>query len=415
MEEAPKIEKRWSWRKIVLISLIVIVAIPVSVVGYHTIKQFIWAREVGNTATMHPDLPACGTKTDFFTVSPIKDGEYRNIVPLGTLGPGSGHVFPTKHTYFMSTASNVEDQTDVNVYAPGDMFVTAIQRWHSLTYNYSDYYVYFSPCKDVEVYMLHLNDLEPKLANALTNKQTCRTEQTGTNTFEWCWQKVDLEVKAGELIAKANPAKKNSIKQFFDFGMSDHRVPDLDFANPKRWQGNGFDQLHMVCPFDYFPSNMKNKFLSQMADYDNSSLKRTVDPLCGQYMQDIAGTAQGVWFPPDTKEINENAAISLVHNNALAEKAAFSFGTESKLGVDPIVYYYDPKTTGNINRDFKDIKADGQTYCFEPGALTGTMSWPFRIILQLSSETTLKIEKQDISSCGNDQWSFSSAAVNFER
>lgn len=384
--------------------------------AYHAVARFMWSQELDNSLIFHPEqLPECGSKKVFFTVSPIKDGLYRNIVPLGKFGPEGGHVFPTKHTYFIAPAKNIEEQTDVDIVSPGDLFITTVQSWTNKTLGYTDYFVYASPCKDVEVTFYHLNDLSPKLLSALTKTDYCRDEQTGNTQYRFCGKNTEgIRVKAGEFLGKGNPAKKKGIKQFMDFGMSDHRTPELKFANPSRWVGN-FDKKHMVCPYDYFTPDLRQKFLSQMADYDDPGLKRTIEPLCGQYMQDVAGTAQGVWFKPGTSNLEEDAQITLAHHNVLAQKGFFSVGTLSTKTIEAGGYPFDTQKSGLVNRDFKDITADGKTYCFEPTALTGNYNYPFRIILQMSSPTKLKIEGQKTQGCGLGPWTFSPQASTFDR
>ncbi len=316
----------------------------------------------------------------------------------------------------MSPAKNTENQTDVNIYSPGNLYVTYVERWTNTTLGYTDYYLSTAPCAEVEVDFYHLNTLSPKIIQAFTNPTNCRTQQAGSNTFNWCGQVIhNIKLSAGELMGTANPAKKKGIKQFFDFEMSDHRTPSLQFVNPKRWVG-GFDFKHIVCPFDYFTPALRQKFLSQMADYFDQNLKRTTEPLCGTYMQDVAGTAQGAWFKPGkTAGDEENTQITLSHHNVLTQKGVFSVGTKAVQTIEAGVYPFDPKTTGLVNRDFKDIGPDGKIYCFEPTGLTGNYSYPFRIILQMNSTTKLTIEGQKIQGCLEKPWRLDSAATSFER
>ncbi|MCL5073786.1 MAG: hypothetical protein M1308_23265 [Actinobacteria bacterium] len=401
-----------SW-KLIFIPLFIIVL----VVGGNAVKRFQYSREIGNKTIFHyGQLPPCGDKKEFFTVSPIKDGLYRNVVPLGNLGATGGHVIPTKHSYFISPAKNTEEQTDVDVYSPGDLYITWADRWDNLTKGYTDYNIYASPCSDVEVNFYHLNTLNPKIQNAFNKDEHCQSYQAGQTSFKFCGQVIKgVQIKVGELLGTANPARKNSIKQFFDFEMSDHRTPELQFANPSRWTG-GFDFKHIVCPFDYFTPDLRQKFLSQMADYYDPSLKRTAEPLCGEYMQDVPGTAQGVWFKPGkTADSEENYDISLVHHNVLAQKGIFSIGTQAMSTIEAGEYPFDTQSSGLVNRDFKDITAEKQIYCFEPSGLTGVYRYPFRIIVQMESKTKLKIEGQKIQNCTDAPWQFSSGASVFER
>lgn len=405
-----------SW-KLIFVPVVLFALLVISRIIYHTVDRFRWSREIGNKLIFHVgELPPCGDKKEFFTVSPIKTGLYRNVVPLGILGAIGGHVIPTKHSYFMSPAKNTAEQTDVDVVSPGDLYITYVERWENLTKGYTDYNVYASPCADVEVNFYHFNELNPKINNAFTKNENCRQYQAGSTAYKFCGQVIKgVQIKAGEFLAKANPAKKGGIKQFFDFEMSDHRTPALKFANPKRWVG-GFDFKHIVCPFDYFTPQLRQNFLYQMASYDDPNMKRTAEPLCGEYMQDVPGTAQGVWFKPGkTADNEENNNISLVHHNVLPQKGMFSIGTQATTTIEAGDYPFDPTNNGLINRDFKDIKANGQIYCFEPTSITGTYNYSFRIILQMMSLTKIKIEGQPIQGCGKGPWNFNDNAAEFER
>ena len=410
------------WWKLILIPLAIIAVVLIPQVISHTVDQIKWSTEVGNKTIFHPEIAKCGNRQTFFTTSPIKEGEYGRIVPLGAYGPTGGHVFPTKHIYFMSTAANVEDQTDVTIYSPGDLFITYFEQSTNNTLGYTDYYVYTSPCRDVEVDFYHLNSVNPKItaAFATAKKKNCRTEQNGQSNNSSCGAVINnVQLKAGEELGVGNPAKKKGILQFFDMEMSDHRTPELQFANRERWKG-GFDFKHIVCPLNYFTPELKANYFTQMADYNDPSLKRITEPLCGEYMQDVAGTAQGAWFQAGagTKtvdEVDENSQLTLAHNNVLPEKGEIVIGTTTTDTLEAGAYPFDPKPNGLVDRDFKDITADGQTYCFEPTGLTGTYRYPFRVLLQMPSSTQLKLEGQKNQDCGSGPWELSNSAATFER
>ena len=97
----PNLKRFISW-KLIFAPFIIFALLVLSRIIFHTVDRFLWSRELDNSLIFHPEqLPECEDKKVFFTTSPIKDGLYRNIVPLGKFGPESGHVFPTKHTYFI--------------------------------------------------------------------------------------------------------------------------------------------------------------------------------------------------------------------------------------------------------------------------------------------------------------------------
>ena len=78
-------------------------------------------------------------------------------------------------------------------------------------------------------------------------------------------------------------------------------------------------------------------------------------------------------------------------------------------------YYYDLKDSGSVNRDFGKV-VPGNIYCvyslkdrFYPDPLG------FIIILEMPTETDLKIERLNNNSCGKAKYHFSSNATEFER
>ena len=78
-------------------------------------------------------------------------------------------------------------------------------------------------------------------------------------------------------------------------------------------------------------------------------------------------------------------------------------------------YYFTPKSSGFTDRDFKDVKADGNAYCYEPREKFTDSRFSFIILIQLENPTSLVVEKQDLSSCGSGPWLFGSSYAEFER
>ena len=84
-------------------------------------------------------------------------------------------------------------------------------------------------------------------------------------------------------------------------------------------------------------------------------------------------------------------------------------------GLSSGLYLFDPASSGVVNRDFKDVTADGVVYCYETRDRFETEPLPFVILVQLTSPTTVRAERQDAASCGSGPWQFSSAYTDFER
>lgn len=349
-----------------------------------------------------PQFLSCGTKKEFFSVSHISVSELQNIVPLGNLNP-SGHVFPTNHLYFHLKGFQGSSASSAKVNAPGDIWVTRIgsSEYVMNGVQIKDYKMDFTVCDDVRGYFIHMTSLSQNLLNQFSGVR-CNEYDTGGTHYKNCEKdfRSGISVKAGEDIGTVGGSS--------DFGLADLRTQQLSYANPSRWYD---DTLHRVCPLDYFVPDVKSQLYSLLGD---SSNKRTAQPLCGEVDQDEAGTAQGVWFVKGTTNTYpEDPHIALVHDNINPLKGVFSIGA-SLPNLDSGAYYFDPKAFGIVNRDFKDVKPDGNIYCYDSLTQRFGEQVSMRIILKLTSSTTLQIEKQDVGSCDGGPWSFSSP-ITFER
>lgn len=359
------------------------------------------------------NLPECGTEP-FFTVSPMSYDDIRGLVPLGNLNP-SGHVFPSDHIYFYIKLTESGDATrTAKVYAPGDTTITSLYQSNNLTAGTTDYSIYFSPCKEFQVYFLHVSSISETLESQVGSydESSCTTSSTGGSTYRNCSKNVEIKITAGDEIGTAGGASTTSLA--LDMGAYDARINPLDFVDPDRFwtSSNNFDKLHVVCPVDYFADDIRDYLRSLFGNYDGSE-KRTVEPLCGTITEDVENTAQGYWYVEGTTGVPslEDPHLALVHDNVDPTTAAFSVGT-SVTDLDSGVYTFEPASSGYTNRDFGEVTSDGNVYCFETA---GNGPASTIIIIQLTDSTTLKIEKKDGAACGTVTWEFTSNAVNFVR
>ena len=350
-------------------------------------------------------IPSCGDKKELFTVSPVALEDLEQLVPLGSLNPSS-HVFPTDHIYIIvknEGASTVPKRA--RVISPGRIYLTAITSSEHTSVNppFTDYDLEFYSCKEVYAKFGHVRYLSSKLQDAFTNAYgDCTSYETGGTTYRRCSKKVSLELEAGEEIGAIGGFENT---RGLDFWLADYRIDKIKFANPARW---GEISAHITCPIDYFTSDFRNKMYSLFVI---NVVPRTIEPICGTIAQDSNGTAQGVWFVKGTKiTYPEDPHMALAHDNFNPLKAVFSVGT-SIPGLETGAYYFDPQGSGFVNTDFKDAKS-GSIYCYD--SLTKRFDnqvSSMRIILQLTSATTLKIEKQNMKECGDGPWAFSSNFV----
>jgi hypothetical protein len=352
-------------------------------------------------------FPPCGDKKELFTVPHIPISELQNIVPLGNLNP-PGHTFPTNHLYFhLKGFTGVESLSSAPVVAPGDILVTRIgsSEYTMKGRNIKDYKLDFTVCHDVRGYFIHLTSLSDRLLQNFGQPSDCKEYDTGGTHYKNCEKDFyfsPVSLVAGEPIGIVGGSS--------DFGLADLRIEELAYANPKRWYE---DPLHRACPLEYFTADISAQLRSLLGSYDT---KRTIEPICGEVAQDIYGTAQGVWFVKGTKETYpEDPHISLVHDNTNPLKGVFSVGNSmNKSGLPAGLYYFTPKNSGFVNRDFKYVEADDNIYCYETeGMFSGKSS--FIILIKLTTPTKLLVEKENSYSCGNGPWSFSSDYTEFER
>lgn len=351
------------------------------------------------------NLPPCGSNYELFTASPIAITEISNIVPLGNLNP-SGHTFPTSHLYFFTKNRQIS-----SVMAPSDIWITGIESSEMLSENpYTDYSIRFSPCREFYAYFHHVSNISEELKNAFVAPfNECQEYVTGGELYRRCKKNVNIPLKAGQALGKAGGAKGG-----LDLGTSDTRVAELQYANPSRWgEGKGNPlQLYVVCPIDYYPSGLRNELMELLGN----EKRRTVEPICGQVEQDELGTSQGIWFVKGTKQTYpEDSHLSLVHDNFDPLKPVFSIGTSlSSNGLGSGTYFFDLKDSGLVNRDFKYIFPDGNIYCYDSLAQRFGNQVSGRIILQLTSPATLRIQTQKENTCGTGPWSFDKF-TEFER
>jgi hypothetical protein len=140
----------------------------------------------------------------------------------------------------------------------------------------------------------------------------------------------------------------------------------------------------------------------------SSGQRRTVPPVCGTVMQDVANTAQGRWYFGSSA--NDDPHLALVHDNVIPGQPVFSVGT-SVPSLPVGVYLFIPAASGRLNASFDRVTSDGNIYCYQLSNSSGR-----HIFVQLASASTLKIEGVVGSACGDPAtWSLTAAAVQFQR
>jgi len=162
----------------------------------------------------------------------------------------------------------------------------------------------------------------------------------------------------------------------FDFGMMDLKT-EHKFANPDRYGGR---TPHIVCAYDYYDD--PEQFFDKIIRKDENR--------CGIIAQDIPGTLKGNWFYDNVDATTPNdwdKHLAFVDDDFDPEIQVISI---AGIFLDPQVWEIKPKNSGNIDREFSQVKP-GDIYCYNGDG---------KILVQLTSRTELKIEHQS-GSCGS--------------
>ncbi len=377
----------------------------------------------------HVEIDSCSSTNEIFSVSPLALTDFTSIAPLGQFSPPA-HIFPTNHIYLYlirdgppAMPNAMAPPAQVPVVAPGNITIFKIASQEYLTYlssdrqdfkQHTDYAIDFASCNEVYSRFGHLSSLSDKIISQLVEPyDSCTTSTFGYEITKICFKTVNIKLNAGDAIGTAGGQNGSGNLDFFTF---DTRINN-SFANPARWVRNRED-INTVCPLDYFTSSLVLAFKSRLGDISGN--KREIEPTCGEISQDIAGTAQGRWLLKGTAVIqSESPHLALAHGSVNPKKGVFSVGTSmTDKGLKSGQYYFDPTQSGFVNHDFNSLKADGNIYCYEtkesgfaqingknPSFAASTP--PTTIIIQMPTDSTLRIEKLNQNTCGSGPWSFS--------
>ena len=206
-----------------------------------------------------------------FTVSPRKMEDFGMFVPMGLMV--GDHVTPIDHGYFYppNWKMDVTSAELKDVYVPAAGVITTIQRmpdYFKTTQqaDLQDYRVIIHhTCTFYTIY-IHLNLLSPRITEIIGEIQPSESKN------------VEIEVKAGELLGRANS---------FDFSVHNEDITLTGFITPKNYEGESW-KIHTVDPTEYFVEPIRSQILAKNP--------RTAEPRGGKIDYDIDGKLIGNWF-----------------------------------------------------------------------------------------------------------------------
>lgn len=360
-------------------------------------------------------LTACPAdiSTPLFNTLPIALDDFIAFRPLGFLSTPI-HQIPAKHSAFSMTAPGASP-VQKPVRAPSKVTVTEIYE-ATFTAGNKNYQVFMHPCREVRLYFGHVAKISDKLlAEFAKGTPKCNSFNDGSGTTTTCRREnLTLQLDEGEIFGEGPDLSG------VDLGVLDFRLKPAAFIYPQHYDSF---YVQYASPLDYFTPTVKDAFAAKFGSVFGAN-KRTAGPIGGSYMQDILGTAKGNWFLPGKFLANTTDLtnfLGLSHDFVDPTLPVMAAGTNIK-GMKLGVYSYKPASTGFINRDFADIKNDGNAYCIDgftsgrtPGEIPlGTVSGV--LLMKLLNEVTLKVELIAASTCtGITDKAFTESATVFVR
>ncbi len=337
-----------------------------------------------------PAVASCGTNNQLFGALPVAAAEIQGWVPLGQMSP-TPHLLPTDHQYLYIVHDGVP------LVAPGNVTVTEATRSTYSVSGVTDYKIKFLACSEVQGLFVHVVSIDPSLLSQMGNfDQNCFSYISGANTISTCSTSATaISVNQGVTIGTA----KNSAGGMtaLDFTVWDSRTAAQVYSNTTRntiSACDGFDRYHIVPSSDYFTASLLPTIAGKLGSYDGIT-QRTVAPIGGRLNYDVANTAQGYWYSPVVAGTSpEDSHLSLAPDNVNPNQQVISAGISQPNGYLANPNIFTPTNSGTTNRNFSQVNANGQIYCYE--------FTPFSkvFLIQMLSSISIKVEyKTGFASC----------------
>lgn len=340
-------------------------------------------------------LASCTSEA--FTEPPIKLDKLISIVPLGNLNP-PGHTTPSDHIYWSITRKSMQSKTDiVDIFAPGNITINKVgQQTHKQNGKVInvDYDIEYALCRELTGRFGHVSELGPQFKDVKFDQ--CDSYAGGPGEeYTKCSSDTQVKVQAGEVIGTAGGKNSSAL----DMWMEDSRLPDPPMAG----SFPSYD-LKATCAVDYYSSELRDKLLKYFGGWNmDRKESRTVEPLCGQWAQDKAGTLQGNWHKAGGDRSDWSIALSLVHDFVNPGIGAVSVGGQI---AEAGVWEFTPTHSGTINREFSEVTPGDKTYCYTGKSKAG------KFLVQLVDADNLKIEHRQGSCSANEALS---RPTNYQR
>lgn len=373
-----------------------------------------------NSKRTSSNLPKCPSNlSGVFTNQLVDTNQIAALTPLGNVN-GSDHILPVDHVYFRSFPTEQNKHLGVN--APADMTITALTMHKVIDHQGNtvahehDYAIDAEVCSGLKVWILAINELSPTLQTTFDNGKK-HHEEGDINKDEIAVNdtlNLTYKIKAGELMGYTGQKGNGSSIEISIINKNQKPNPIVDW----NYYSDADRRGGIMCFADLYTGDLKNAIYQKFGDYPVMNderieeykskglptqavfTPRTVEPRCGEVIQNIVGTIQGDWFygKPKSKRENlegEGKALTFIHKNIDPKIGIISIaGTITQ---KPELMEYAPTHSGTINREPSEVKADGKIYCY--GLRTND-----KVILQLLGDHQLKIEHQSGTCSTNEKF-----------
>ena len=342
-------------------------------------------------------LPACTDRP--LTVLPLTQEKILGVVPLGHLKPPE-HTQPTDHIYLSIPGYLQLLAPSVNLYSAGNGRVTRVSRtdYDQDGNTWSDWNLTIGVCDGREIRYGHVSTVSSAIQEASNASRTgrCDTYGYGTNQYQYCSADVSVDVVAGDLLGTVGGLDTTNTQ--LDMWAYDNEMAPLAFINSAAQPS---DAKQVVCPLDWFTEDL-SQFLYGIRRETHLGAPFPADSAvgCGKTLNDVAGTAKGLWYSATEAGETWQDQLALVDDNTRSDRQAISVASTV---ADPGFWLFVAASSGTVNRDFAQVQAGSGIHCYSSFTVesSGVQASSDRFLIEVVDDDTLRIERQTGSCSGS--------------
>ena len=346
------------------------------------------------------------------TALPIARANLAGTVPLGHINVPE-HTIPTDHVYLLLPGYSDGASPSVPLSSPGDLKLFRVTRTRydvvGDTESYSDWGLVFSVCDGRELRFGHVSTVSDEIVEATTGAtERCNSYGYDARQFEYCsfelydtWERLDVRVifEEGDPICTLGGLTTPNTQ--LDVWAYDYNLGPMAFINLDRQPS---DAQHAVCGFDWFVEDLRLLMYGMRQELSGRVADAAIG--CGTIVQDLPGTAKGIWYTVQEVQGDWMDNLALVDDNTRSDHQLIAVASTL---TDASDWIFKKTTSGRINLDFAKVEAGSGIYCYHEftadSRTNRSASAINRLLVDVSSSEVLTIELQSGSCTGNDAFS----------